>query len=195
MADDDQIFVGSREWYHREEMRKTAEAVEKVNEFMKAKLPADASPSEPQEQPKYVAVPNPYPSYFMTSEMKYPAAPTAAGSEEPKLRIEAEAYGNLSGNTCCGWCNVKLHGKPVYTMPTAIPDCRIVVCEKCASKGAAPVASPKRIEPNLQDARNWIICATEHPDPARREEAVKLIAEGLAALSLVIENVAEANHE
>jgi len=65
----------------------------------------------------------------------------AAGSEEPKLRIEAEAYGNLSGNTCCGWCNAKLHGKPIYTMPTAISDCRVLVCEKCASKRAAPVAS------------------------------------------------------
>lgn len=32
---------------------------------------------EGMETPKYVAVPNPYPAHFMTSEMKYPPQPTA----------------------------------------------------------------------------------------------------------------------
>jgi len=35
---------------------------------------------------------------------------------------------------CCGWCNAELYGKQVYTVPAAVPDRRVVVCEKCASK-------------------------------------------------------------
>lgn len=37
----------------------------------------------------------------------------------------------------------------------------------------------------LQNARNWITCATEHPFEARKEEAVRLIAEGLQSLTTI----------
>jgi hypothetical protein len=42
--------------------------------------------------------------------------------------------------------------------------------------------TPISIADRQDDARAWIVCATEHPDPSRREEAVSLIAEGLAAI-------------
>lgn len=50
-----------------------------------------------------------------------------------------------------------------------------------------PVATGEGMETplDMQNARNWIICATEHPDTNRRDEAVRLIAEGLAAISKV----------
>jgi len=164
-------------------------------------------------------------AWIAGSKMSPKAAPTAAGSEEPKPMPKCHHacpdwdYLVISENDpefeCCA-CYPRV--APVASQAPK-PDCYCggKCCEECggcldagnhgiscshnssnvlaAKERASQAPAPKRLKPNIQDARNWIICATEHPDPARREEAVKLIAEGLAALSLVIDNVAEANHE